>query len=44
MNVKSDILLLDGECGLCNRIAIFINKRRKIGINLTYLSIESEEG
>ena len=44
MNEKSDILLLDGECGLCNRIAIFIDKRRKRGMNLTYLSIESEEG
>ena len=44
MNKKSDILLLDGECGLCNRIAIFIDKRRKRGMNLTYLSIESEEG
>ena len=44
MNKKSDILLLDGECGLCNRIAIFIDKRRKRGMNLKYLSIESEEG
>jgi predicted DCC family thiol-disulfide oxidoreductase YuxK len=44
MSLESDILLLDGECGLCNRIAIFIDKRKKIGKKLTYLSIESEEG
>ena len=41
---KKDTLLLDGECGLCNRIAIFIDKRKKIGEKLTYLPIESEEG
>ena len=44
MSLESDVLLLDGECGLCNRIAIFIDKRKKIGKKLTYLSIESEEG
>ena len=44
MSDNSDILLLDGDCGLCNRLAIFIDKRKKTEKELTYLSIESEEG
>ena len=44
MSKESNLLLLDGECGLCNRIAIFIDKRKKVKKELTYLSIESEEG
>mgnify|MGYP001204283646 FL=1 len=44
MREDSDILLLDGDCGLCNRLAIFIDKRKKMGKELSYLSIESEEG
>ena len=44
MSGDSDMLLLDGECGLCNRMAIFIDKRKKTGKELTYISIESEKG
>ena len=38
-----DALLLDGECGLCNKVAIFVNKRKSLKKEIDYLSIESEE-
>ncbi len=44
MNEKTDYLILDGDCGLCNQIAIFIEKYRNKDKKLTYLSIKSEHG
>ena len=37
-------LLLDGECTLCNRVAIFLSKRLQRRKELTFIAIESEEG
>ena len=41
---ENDKLLLDGECGLCNRIAIFLHPRLNSNGNLTFINNESEEG
>jgi len=37
-------LLLDGECTLCNRLALFLSKRLQRGKEITFLAIESDEG
>ncbi len=37
-------LLLDGDCALCNRLAVFLSKRLREGKDLTFLAIESDEG
>tara|TARA_B110000438_G_C15443563_1_gene491463 strand:+ start:177 stop:545 length:369 start_codon:yes stop_codon:yes gene_type:complete len=39
----SDKLLLDGDCGLCNRSAVFIEKRLAKGKKINYYPIESKE-
>ncbi len=39
---ERDVLLLDGDCGLCHRLAQFINRRKKL--DLEFRPIESEEG
>jgi predicted DCC family thiol-disulfide oxidoreductase YuxK len=39
-----DILLLDGECGLCNRIAVFLKPRLGKNETLIFITNESEEG
>ena len=43
LGVDKDVLLLDGECGLCNRLAQFIDKRRTTNANLSYRPIESND-
>tara|TARA_B100002052_G_C15803285_1_gene562226 strand:- start:63 stop:455 length:393 start_codon:yes stop_codon:yes gene_type:complete len=43
LGVDKDVLLLDGECGLCNRLAQFIDKRRTGNANLSYRPIESND-
>lgn len=37
-------LLLDGECALCNRVALFLSKRLQRKKGLTFLAIESDQG
>ena len=39
-----DILLLDGDCGLCNRGAMFLQPRISPKKSLRIIAIESEEG
>lgn len=39
-----DTLLLDGDCGMCNRGAQFLLPRISKGKNLRILAIESDEG
>ena len=39
-----DTLLLDGDCGLCNRGAMFLQPRISPSKSLRILAIESEEG
>ena len=41
---ERDVLLLDGDCGLCHRLAQFINRRRTQELDLEFRPIESEEG
>ncbi len=41
---NEDILLLDGECGLCNGIAIFMHPRLNPEAKLTFMTNESEQG
>ncbi len=38
-----DFLLLDGDCGLCHRLAIFIDKRIAKGQDLGYRPILSDD-
>ena len=44
MNAERDILLLDGDCGLCNKLAIFLDKRLGKDKDIAYRAILSEEG
>ena len=41
---EKDLLLLDGDCGLCHRLARFINKRTNGNKELLFKTIESQEG
>ena len=38
---NTDILLLDGECGLCNRLAIFMNKNLDSGKKIRFQSLNA---
>ena len=40
---ERDFLLLDGDCGLCHRLATFIDKRLANGRDLAYRPIASED-
>jgi predicted DCC family thiol-disulfide oxidoreductase YuxK len=42
--IHEDTLLLDGDCGLCNRVAIILHPRLDNDKNLRFLTNESEEG
>ena len=39
-----DLLLMDGDCGLCTHTAVFINPRLHQPNSLRFLAIESKEG
>mgnify|MGYP001475266178 CR=1 FL=1 len=41
--IDRDFLLLDGDCGLCHRLATFIDKRLANGVNIGYRPILSED-
>ena len=43
LGVERDVLLLDGDCGLCHRLAQFIDKRRATDADLAYRPILSED-
>ena len=43
LNDDRDILILDGDCGLCHRLTIFIDKRLTKKHEIKYRPIESEE-
>ena len=38
-----DVLLLDGDCGLCHRLARFMDPKLAPGVDIVYRPIESEE-
>ena len=41
---ERDFLLLDGDCGLCHRLATFMDKRLARGQDIGYRPILSDEG
>ena len=41
---ERDFLLLDGDCGLCHRLATFMDKRLASGQDIGYRPILSNEG
>ena len=41
--IERDFLLLDGDCGLCHRLATFIDKRLAKGQDLGYRPILSDD-
>lgn len=40
----ADVLLMDGDCGLCTRSAVFLHPRLKDKESMKFVAIESEEG
>ena len=42
-DINRDFLLLDGDCGLCHRLATFLDKRMKSSANLGYRPNSSED-
>ena len=42
--LERPILLLDGECGLCNKFASFMHSRLRDKQGVQFLGIESEVG
>ena len=38
------VLLLDGECALCNSFALFLHPRLQNGVTVHFLGIESKKG
>ena len=42
--IDPDVLLMDGDCGLCTRSAVFLHPRLKDIQKLKFIAIESEEG
>ena len=44
LGTERDVLLLDGDCGLCHRLAIFMDKRKRLDADIAFRPIESDEG
>ena len=42
-DINRDFLFLDGDCGLCHRLATFMDKRMKKGANIGYRPNNSED-
>ena len=42
-DINRDFLLLDGDCGLCHRLATFLDKRMKTSANLGYRPNSSQD-
>lgn len=41
---SSDVLVLDGDCGLCNNFALFVRPRMQDGAALAFIGQNSERG
>ena len=41
---QTDLLLMDGDCGLCTHAAVFLHPRLVDKASIRFLAIESEEG
>ena len=44
LGITRDVLLLDGDCGLCHRLAQFIDKRKRQDVDIAFRPIESKDG
>mgnify|MGYP001418555659 FL=1 len=44
LDINRDVLLLDGDCGLCHRLSIFMDKRLDDFSAITYRPILSQDG
>ena len=44
LDPNRDVLLLDGECGLCHRLALFMEPKLGPGVDIAYRPIKSDEG
>lgn len=42
--MEGDVVLIDGHCAMCNRLATFLRRRQSTNSNLAIVAIESEEG
>ena len=43
LDPSRDVLLLDGECGLCHRLALFMEPKLEPGVDIAYRPIESDD-
>ena len=43
LDPKRDVLLLDGECGLCHRLALFMEPKLGPGVDIAYRPIKSDD-
>ena len=44
LDINRDVLLLDGDCGLCHRLSIFMDNRLDYFSAITYRPILSQDG
>jgi len=44
LGTTRDVLLLDGDCGLCHRLATFVDRRLRSDVDLAYRPILSADG
>ena len=43
LDPSRDVLLLDGECGLCHRLALFMEPKLEPGVDIAYRPIDSDD-
>ena len=43
LDPSRDVLLLDGECGLCHRLALFMEPKLGPGVDIAYRPIKSDD-
>jgi len=43
LDSSRDVLLLDGECGLCHRLALFMEPKLGPGVDIAYRPIKSDD-
>ena len=43
LDSSRDVLLLDGDCGLCHRLAFFMDPRLEPGVDIAYRPIKSDD-
>ena len=43
LDPSRDVLLLDGECGLCHRLALFMEPKLEPRVDIAYRPIESDD-